>query len=69
MLTDVIAAMESLRIDVDTECEYQDKSGVLRDKYERANEMLDDCLKIVRAYYKDEVSKAYGVDDFACKEW
>ena len=40
--------LETLRIDVDVECQYCDPSGTLRDKYERANEMLDDCLSIIK---------------------
>lgn len=43
-----IQEMQSLRIDVDTECQYSDPTGVLRDKYELANEMLDDCIAIIR---------------------
>ncbi len=43
-----IQEMQSLRIDVDTECQYSDPTGALRDKYETANEMLDDCIAIVR---------------------
>ena len=40
--------LEALRIDIDVECQYCDPMGVLRDKYERANEMLDDCLNIIK---------------------
>ena len=40
--------LEALRIDIDIECQYCDSTGVLRDKYERANEMLDDCLNIIK---------------------
>ena len=42
--------LEALRIDIDIECQYCDPTGVLRDKYERANEMLDDCLNIIKNY-------------------
>ena len=45
---EIIDNMEGLRIDIDTECSYRDPTGHLRDKYERANEMLDDCLEIVK---------------------
>ncbi len=43
-----IQDMESLRIDIESECQYRDPTGTLRDKYERANEMLDDCIEIVK---------------------
>ena len=45
-----IQEMESLRIDIESECQYRDPNGMLRDKYERANEMLDDCIEIVKKY-------------------
>lgn len=45
-----IREMQSLRIDIESECQYRDPNGMLRDKYERANEMLDDCIEIVRKY-------------------
>lgn len=44
----LIEDLEMLRINVDVECQYCDSTGVLRDKYERANEMLDDCLSIIK---------------------
>lgn len=47
-MKNILEDLESLRIDVDTECQYSDPTGVLRDKYETANEMLDDCIAIVR---------------------
>ena len=47
-MKNILEDLESLRIDVDTECQYSDPTGVLRDKYELANEMLDDCIAIVR---------------------
>ena len=47
-MKNILEDLESLRIDVDTECQYSDSTGVLRDKYELANEMLDDCIAIVR---------------------
>ena len=40
--------LEALRIDIDAECQYCDSTGVLRNKYERANEILDDCLNIIK---------------------
>lgn len=40
--------MNALRIDIDAECQYCDPNGVLQDKYERANEMLNDCMEIVK---------------------
>lgn len=45
-----IQEMQSLRIDIESECKYRDPTGMLRDKYERANEMLDDCIEIVKKY-------------------
>ena len=47
-MKNILEDLESLRIDVDTECQYSDPTGALRDKYETANEMLDDCIAIVR---------------------
>lgn len=49
-IKELIEDLETLRIDVDTECQYHDPTGVLRDKYNRANEMLDDCIDCVRRY-------------------
>ena len=43
--------LESLRIDVDLECQYRDPTGVLRDKYTEANEMLDECIEYVKEYF------------------
>ena len=43
----ILKEFESLRIDVDTECQYRDPTGALREKYEWANEMLDDCISVV----------------------
>jgi len=45
-----ILEMQSLKIDIESECQYRDPNGMLRDKYERANEMLDDCIEIVKKY-------------------
>lgn len=45
-----IQEMQSLRIDIESECQYRDPTGMLRDKYELANEMLDDCIEVVRKY-------------------
>lgn len=45
-----IQEMESLRIDIESECQYRDYNGMLRDKYERANEMLNDCIEIIKKY-------------------
>lgn len=43
----LLATLESLRIDIDSEC-YNDSTGALRDKYQRANEMLDDCISVIK---------------------
>ena len=45
-----IQEMQLLRIDIESECQYRDLTGMLRDKYGRANEMLDDCIEIVKKY-------------------
>lgn len=34
-MKNILEDLESLRIDVDTECQYSDPTGVLRDKYEK----------------------------------
>ena len=47
----LLEELEALRIDVVTECQYRDPTGALQDKYERANEMLDDCIDCVRKYF------------------
>ena len=46
----ILDEFETLRIDIDSECQYRDLTGILRDKYQRANEMLDDCIEIVKKY-------------------
>ena len=48
IMQELVQRMESLRIDVDAETQYCDPTGELRRRYERANEMLDDCIKIVK---------------------
>ena len=45
-----IQEMQLLWIDIESECQYRDPTGMLRDKYEQANEMLDDCIEIVKKY-------------------
>ena len=50
----ILANLESLRIDVDSECQYRDPTGCLREKYERANEMLDECIETVRRAWRKE---------------
>lgn len=47
----LLEELEVLRIDVAAECQYQDPTGALQDKYERANEMLDECIDLVRRYF------------------
>lgn len=47
----LLEELEALRIDVAAECQYQDPTGALQDKYERANEMLDECIDLVRKYF------------------
>lgn len=50
----ILANLESLRIDVDSECQYRDPTGALRDKYQRANEMLDDCISVIKKAWREE---------------
>ena len=50
LIDDLIEELNILRIDIDTECQYCDPTGILREKYERANEMLDDCIFRVKEY-------------------
>lgn len=50
----ILANLESLRIDVNSECQYRDPTGGLREKYERANEMLDECIETVRRAWREE---------------
>lgn len=48
----LLATLESLRIDIDSEC-YNDSTGALRDKYQRANEMLDDCISTIKKVWME----------------
>lgn len=50
-MEELIKEMELYRIDVETEC-WNDKTGELRRRYERANEMLDDCINVVSSYFQ-----------------
>ncbi len=52
-INDLISEMESLRIDVENSCQYCDPTGMLRRIYERANEMLDDCERVVSKYLRN----------------
>lgn len=47
--------LESLRIDVDAETMYCDPTGELRERYIRANEMLDDCISYIKEYLKENI--------------
>ena len=49
---ELLANLESLRINIDSEC-YNDSTGVLRDKYQRANEMLDDCISVIKKAWEE----------------
>ena len=49
---ELLATLESLRIDIDSEC-YNDSTGALRDKYQRANEMLDDCISVIKKAWEE----------------
>jgi len=66
MKKELLEQLESLRIDVDTETQYCDPTGELRARYEKANEMLDECIAIVDKYmvdnynyYEDEKGRIY----------
>ena len=45
---ELIAQLEDLRINIDAEPPENDE------KFRRANEMLDDCLKVVDQYFKQK---------------
>ena len=66
MKKELLEQLESLRIDVDAETQYRDPTGELRARYEKANEMLDECIAMVDKYvidnynyYEDEKSRIY----------
>ena len=66
MKKELLDALESLRIDIDTETRYCDPTGELCTRYEKANDMLDECIAIVDKYvvdnynyYEDEKSRIY----------
>ena len=50
---ELVEELEWLRIDVDMESLY-DYRGLKRDKFERANKMLDDCIKVVKIFVRDK---------------
>lgn len=52
MEEEIIECLEGNRINIEVECAYCDPTGALRREYERANEMLDDCIISVRNYFK-----------------
>ncbi len=56
MIDEILESMESLRIDVDAETQYCDPTGELCRRYERANEMLDECISIVKKYCDQKCS-------------
>ena len=45
MKKELLEQLESLRIDVDAETQYCDPTGELRARYEKANEMLNECIE------------------------
>ena len=47
-MNELLEEIESLRIDVDVES--FGKSRMEIEKYQRANEMLDDCISIIRDF-------------------
>lgn len=66
MKKELLEQLESLRIDVDVETQYCDPTGELRARYEKANEMLDECIAIIDKsvidnynYYEDEKERIY----------
>jgi len=50
ILQKIIDELDGLRIDVDIECQYCDPTGMLRQKYEAENDMLDECIDVVKSY-------------------
>lgn len=67
MKKELLEQLESLRIDVDVETQYRDPTGELCTRYEKANDMLDECIAIVDKYvidnynyYEDEKSRIYN---------
>lgn len=48
IMGELLEEIESLRIDVDVES--FGKSRMEIEKYQRANEMLDDCISIIRDF-------------------
>ena len=52
MLTSILNELESLRIDTDVEC-FGDSTGMKQKVCDRANEMLDECIDVVRSHVKE----------------
>lgn len=42
--------LEGLRIDIQSECSYCDPTGALEREYRKANEMLDECIAVVKRF-------------------
>lgn len=53
MMNEIVERLETNRINVDLECAYRDPTGSLRREYERANDMLDDCIESVKTYFRN----------------
>lgn len=47
-IQELLEELESLRV---SDSNYFDVSESTRDAYDRANEMLDDCINIIKTYY------------------
>ena len=50
MCEKLVESLESLRIDVELNS-FGDPTGISEEKYTRANEMLDDCIEVVREFF------------------
>ena len=50
MCEKLIESLNNLRIDVELNS-FGDSTGISEDKYMRANEMLDDCIDVVRDFF------------------
>ena len=49
-MNELLKNLETLRIDVSLECAYCDPTGALEREYNRANEMLDECIEYAKDY-------------------
>ena len=52
MISELIDRLETLRINLDAEAWY-DPTGEITRRCQRANEMLDDCINVVKKFYDE----------------